>query len=248
MILQEIAFVAAPTLRSRAYAQAMEAAGLLPRAVLYLPGAEPQWEGDEAIGIEGVPGFPAPAFRPGEPVRTTLSAVPCQIELPASDINAPQVIRELGSLRETGVIYSGLPGVILRRAVLECGKRFLHVHGGFAPRYRGSTAFYYSLLAEGTLGVTALWLNESLDGGEIVARRSFEPPAIADIDRVVDPVARAGLLADVLRVCAASGRFTEPIRDDDPGQVYYVIHPVLKHLARRRVAAASAAASIGRRS
>ena len=40
---------------------------------------------------------------------------------------------------------------------------FLHVHGGWAPEYRGSTAFYYGVVREHFLGTTAMWLDEGIE-------------------------------------------------------------------------------------
>ena len=59
-------------------------------------------------------------------------------------------------LKEAGpeiIIYSGYGGVILKEKVLSQGKKFLHVHGGFLPQYKGSTTNYYSILNEGYITI-----------------------------------------------------------------------------------------------
>jgi methionyl-tRNA formyltransferase len=249
MTVLPIALLLANTFRSRAYAQMLAASGLAPSVVLAIPGVEPAWRGAPVVrvdGLRGVAGDPV-EFRPGEPAAATLAGVPW-IALPDDDINAAATRQRLLSDTSDVIVYSGMPGVILRRELLSSGRRFLHVHGGVAPAYRGSTAFYYSLLREGAMGVTALWLAEGLDAGPIIRRRAFAPPAGHEIDRVVDPLARAVMLADLLAEFRETGTFPPPVAAEGEAETYHVIHPVLKHLALRRcgslTAAPDAAASI----
>ena len=197
MMLVDTLFLATPSYRSRAYAQAMVAADLLPARILTLPGNEPVWDGATEVSVELSAGRPF-CFRPGESVAQTFAGlnVP-RIEAVSADVNSSEFIAQLATFAEPVVIFSGPGGVIVRAAALNLGKRFLHVHGGYAPQFRGSTAFYYSILDEGTIGATALWLSEVLDGGPILARRRYAPVAGVEIDRIQDPLARADLLVDV---------------------------------------------------
>jgi methionyl-tRNA formyltransferase len=234
-VLEDTLFVAAPTFRSRAYAQRMVDIGIVPSLVLALPGEEPDWEGPSrlTVELEGV-GDP-PTFSPGEPALATLTAagVPT-LEAANADVNSEDVIHQLQGLDQSVAIYSGFGGVILGRTLLECGPRFLHVHGGWAPAYRGSTAFYYSLLREGTVGATALWLEAEIDAGPILMRSAFRPPAGVEIDRAVDPVVRSHLLGKVLEERSSRGDYWPGFHDHEGAETYHVIHPVLKHLALRR--------------
>jgi methionyl-tRNA formyltransferase len=241
-----IALLLAPTFRSRAYAQVLVASGLAPEVVLGLPGGEPSWSGAPVVRVEGLgsaTGAPV-EFRPGEPARTTLAGIPW-VELPNHDIHQTWTRDRLVSESADVIVYSGMPGVILRPDLLSSGRRFLHVHGGVVPEYRGSTTFYYSLLRDGTMGVSALWLTKEVDAGPILMQRTYVPPAGHEIDRVVDPLARAVLLVDVLTAFRDSGSFPGPVvpdregsragsREGSEGEAYHVIHPVLKHLALRR--------------
>ena len=235
MILTDAAFLAAPGFRSRAYAQSMVQADLLPALVLELPGEEPVWEGPGEVRVDlGGPGGEM-IFRPDEPTRITLAAAGVPIDdIPTADINTPQVAAIIAGIEADVVIYSGLGGVLLKPPLLNCDKRFLHVHGGYAPAYRGSTAFYYSLLAEGSIGATALWLEPGIDAGPIILRRNIRPPRGIEIDRVLDPLARARVLTEVLATRGRTGSFPEGTRDSAGAETYHVIHPVLKHLALRR--------------
>ncbi|MEY2632981.1 MAG: hypothetical protein RIR00_1635 [Pseudomonadota bacterium] len=234
MILTDTLFLATPSYRSRAYAQAMSAAGLLPARVIALPGNEPIWEGAAEITVALRPGRTA-RFRPGETVAETFACLGVPVVGAVSaDVNSVEFIDQLRTYPEPVLIFSGPGGVIVRAPALGIGKRFLHVHGGYAPQFRGSTAFYYSILDEGTIGATALWLTEVLDGGPILDRRRYEPVPGIEIDRIQDPLARADLLVDVLEGRQREGRYPDGAPDGVDAHTYYVIHPVLKHVALDR--------------
>ena len=234
-MLRDVTFLAAPTFRSRAYAQAMVSRALLPARVLCLPGAEPTWAGAAEI-VRHLRGDGQECrFRPAETVAETLTdRVEVFATLASADVNNPDVVAAIEAEPGHIVLYSGFGGVIVPPRLLGTGKRFLHVHGGVAPAYRGSTAFYYSLLRDGVMGATALWLEAAIDAGPIVARRAYTPPRDVDLDRVGDPMIRADLLCEVLARRRDTGMFPAGVRDDAGAETYHVIHPVLKHLAVRK--------------
>lgn len=231
-ILPDVGIILAPSFRSRAYAQRLAQCAIAPAIALLLPGSEPDWEGVEEIDpalSEKANNF---CFRPGITASETLMSqgIPT-ITLPDGDINGDDCCSVLAAQKMKSFIYSGAGGTILSSRTLSLGPSFLHVHGGYAPAYRGSTAFYYSIIKEGCFGATALWLNEGLDTGPVLSRRTFPLPSGIDIDRIYDPAIRADLLADVMEIKVSSGDFPEAIQPDEPGETYFVIHPVLKHLA-----------------
>ena len=133
------------------------------------------------------------------------------------------------------LIFSGYRTGILRNAAFEIGKRFLHVHGGYVPDYRGSTTFYYSVLSRGMMGASAIWMDSGIDTGPVLARRQYPVPQGIDIDYVLDPLMRADTLVHVLTQRAQTGEWpdTEYFSASD-GEIFHKIHPVLKHLALRR--------------
>lgn len=233
--LHELAFFAAPGYRSRAYAQMMIALGIIPSKALIPPAQEPVWEGNSTIEVNIRGEGNSFSFAPAQSTRATLEqhGVPIDV-LPSPDINAAPCIEAIRGASQEVILYSGFGGVLLQKPVLTCGKRFLHIHGGFAPTYKGSTAFYFSLLEEGTVGATALWLNEEIDGGPIIARRKYHPPIGLEIDRIADPIARADLLADVLSERVADGKFPMGTEQHEKYSTFFIIHPVLKHIALKR--------------
>jgi methionyl-tRNA formyltransferase len=147
------------------------------------------------------------------------------------DINHEDISRHLEAHRPRLVVYSGYAGQLVKPHVLDLGFDFLHLHAGWLPDYKGSTTIYYSWLREGHCGVTALILDHDIHAGPIIARRRYPaPPQGVDVDLVYDSAIRADLLVEVLKDYGELETLrTQP--NTDEGQTYYVIHPVLKHLA-----------------
>lgn len=231
MRLESVALLAAPTTRSQAYLQALVAHDLRPERVIALGDAgsdnvsaastERAWNG---IALPDLgESLAATCVRAGIPV------VPCA----AQSVNAEEVVLALDRIKPRLVIYSGYGGQILGDRILGSAPQFLHMHSGWLPQYRGSTTLYYALLNGEDPGVTAIVLDRQIDTGPMVARRHYPKPASGmDVDRVYDAAIRADLLVRVMADYARAGELPA-IGPQDPaeGVTYYVIHPVLKHLA-----------------
>lgn len=229
-VLNSVGFLGSQSARSQLYLQQMTRHGLVPGfAVLLWPDGQRQAPVPEHVRRHAADrGFDLDAdIR--ELVRE--AGIPHCV-LPCGDPNAPEVVEAVRKMDADVIIYSGPGGAILRQPLLETGKQFLHVHPGDVPEYRGSTTVYYSLLRENGLAASAIYLEARIDAGPVLMRRHFEPPEDRTvIDIFHDPFIRSELLLDVLRLYA-EGR--EPITEHqspDAGETYYIIHPVLKHLA-----------------
>lgn len=221
MRLAGVAMLAVDSSRTRAYLAAMFAHDLEPARVLYLA----------AFGTSGL--VPVPYFQNVIPALETMRArgLPV-VPLDATDVNDPTVVAAIGAEQVDVVIYSGPGGGILRRPLLATGKRFLHVHGGALPDYRGSTTNYYSLLERGDCGASAIILNERIDGGPVLASRRFAPPADrTTIDHGYDPYLRSLVLVEVLERYRATGRLDASPQPSHGGRTFHVMHPVLRHVA-----------------
>ncbi len=146
----------------------------------------------------------------------------------AKGCNDKEVIKAVKSRKEKFFIYTG--GGILKKEILATGKKFIHVHPGIVPDYRGSTCFYYSILKEGNCGATAFFMEEAIDTGNIIMQKKYEKPDYADIDNIFDPYMRSDLLVQVIKKLK-NGKLIAKKQDLSRGEVYFVIHPVLKHIA-----------------
>ncbi|MFN8700959.1 MAG: formyltransferase family protein [Rhodospirillales bacterium] len=166
------------------------------------------------------------------PLVDTLSA--CSIPFkffPTSDVNAPEVGEELNALPSGVVVFAPAAGLLAKTALFAAGHSLLHVHPGRLPEYRGSTPMYYSLIAEGKLCVSAIFLAPEIDVGPVLMQREFALPSdLSSIDSSYDPFIRAVVLCDILRTKRDGSSF-KPNPQATSGTTYHVIHPVLKHIA-----------------
>ncbi len=151
---------------------------------------------------------------------------------PNSDINSNEVLTIISNRVEPVFIFSGFGGVLLGDDILSSGKKFLHIHGGYLPDYKGSTTNYYSLINENTIGASSLFLTKEIDCGPVLLRKKFSPPKNrTEIDHIYDSEARAKVLIETLEYYVESGSFNFELENNKGGETFYIIHPVLKHLS-----------------
>ena len=111
-------------------------------------------------------------------------------------------------------------------------KKFIHIHAGILPEYRGSTTFYFSYLQEKQVGATAIFLNEKIDCGEIITQNTYElPQEMVDTDYIYEPYIRSQVLMDVLNKYVKEGELVASSQENERAEDYFIIHPVLKHVA-----------------
>ena len=148
------------------------------------------------------------------------------------NINSDEVINTIASRAEDVFIFSGYGGDLLKDKILNTGKNFLHIHGGYLPDYKGSTTNYYSLLNENTLGASAIFLTKEIDGGPILLRKKFLPPENRqELDYNFDSEIRAKVLVECIENFVKAGSWEFKNENNQLGETFYIIHPVLKHLA-----------------
>ncbi len=155
------------------------------------------------------------------------------IVINSSDVNSEAIFTQLQLIDEDLIVFSGYPGQIVKKPLLEVGIPFLHIHCGSLPRYKGSTTIYYELLETNQCAATAILLDEKIDSGRIVGHQFYPKPTRGtDIDFKFDPEIRANLLVKVLKSHYA-GNLSFLTQNEKLYFVntYYVIHPLLKHLA-----------------
>lgn len=239
--LAGIGLLLAPTMRSRAYAQMLASRGMKPDHVFLFPSQEAQWSGPDEVTVPLDDKGRVFEFRPGEPASVTVEEMEWpSTTLPNTNINDPVVQRILGDSNLSVLVYSGMNKAIVTAETLAGCPRFLHVHGGYLPDYRAATGFYFGLLETGRIGVSAIWLDEGFDTGDLVGRAWYPNGNGLSVDAVVDPVARADLLANEFDAWIVNGAFPA-IPQTGEAENYFVIHPVLKHLALRRTSAVNIA-------
>jgi len=237
MTLDKVLFVAALSPRSQAYAQAMKAKGIRVEKVILFSGSNSTADTAEVSEdtnrtyLDNNPGIQIPDLN--IPLKQTCVSLADEvIELESDHINNALILAVLRSSNPDLVIYSGYGGQIVSQELLRIAP-FLHIHAGWLPQYRGSTTIYYSILKEKNCGVSAILLEPEIDTGAIVVRRKFSlPTADMDVDHAYDGAIRASVLIEALEEWSGQGSFMR--REHQSGsdsETYYVIHPVLKHIA-----------------
>jgi methionyl-tRNA formyltransferase len=149
-------------------------------------------------------------------------------EFPFVDINNKDLIQFVKTSPIKYFIFTG--GGILKNEILNCGSKFIHIHPGWVPNYKGSTCFYYSILQENYVGVTAFLMDVLLDTGDIIHQKKFTKPDTIYLDNIYDPYIRAETLLELLKLkLLKNNSFTK--QNPNEGETFFVIHPVLKHIA-----------------
>ncbi|MCG7537131.1 hypothetical protein [Pseudoalteromonas sp. OOF1S-7] len=160
------------------------------------------------------------------------------IECTAEDINNDEVFRILADRPEKNWLFCG--GGILGKRMFTLGKKYIHIHPGELPAFRGSTCFYYSLLHDNSLAASAFFLEPSLDSGAPLKVCKFKVNRPAQIlstnymDYVLDPWIRSETLkALLLEGVNATPQSSGTVVDT---RSYYVIHPILRALTINKLA------------
>lgn len=168
-----------------------------------------------------------------EPVLYTLRKYEIDYEIIESeDINSTIISDKIKTASEEFLIYSGFGGQILKEHLFELGKKYIHVHAGILPQYRGSTTVYYSMINENSCGASAIFLNPKIDEGDVITSDSYPiPTEEVNIDYIYEPWVRAKVLQKALEQYENNGNFNSKSQTSEGENIYYIIHPVLKHIA-----------------
>lgn len=221
MYLNDIAMVAADTTRTKHYLDELIKYDLIPQYILLLMNRD-----DDLL-----PGQVADKSK--SKIISLLKGKNIKYDISTnSDINSKEVIKSIVNRPESVFIFSGFGGVILGDDILNTEKKFLHVHGGYLPNYKGSTTNYYSMINENTIGASSIFLTRDIDCGPILLRKKFKvPDDRTKIDHFHDSVARSKVLIETLKSYVKCNSWSFEVENNQGGETFYVIHPVLKHLA-----------------
>ena len=223
MIKENIAFLLHPSLRGRAYIQRMIKNDLIPSEILLMDDVSSKIEIPSNLEF-------ADFYNPYEKPSTTLTDNNIDYSVVSStNCNDSLVIDQLKNIKSTWVIFSG--GGILQKEILSIGKNFIHVHPGKLPQYRGSTCFYYSIIKESKCFCTGFVMDEKLDSGKIIKSEEFNPPKGVDFDYVFDPWMRSVTMVNILNDLNFSKEVKLYENKPKNSEMYYIIHPVLKHIS-----------------
>lgn len=220
------------TARSRSYVQAMQHYGLEPELViLYGEPSNKPIQTDRTLMLESDSELFCPDLSIS--LEESLASAGWNIHVcNAHDLHAPELLEVFRRVAPKLTVYSGYGGQLVPGKLIEAAGKMLHVHTGWLPEYRGSTTIYYSLLNENRCAASAILLDATIDTGPVVARKHYDAPRPGtDIDYLYDTALRADLLVDVLKKYSTTGTIGEVEEQGGEELPYYVIHPLLKHIA-----------------
>lgn len=151
------------------------------------------------------------------------------------NVNHDLIYENIKSTNPDLILFSGYGSQIVKPKLIDLQIPILHIHSGWLPGFKGSTTLYYSIINDGKCGVTALILSEKIDSGNIVKKQYYPiPPPGINIDYTYDCAIRADMMIKVLKNYVDNENL-DNLEQKEKGDEYYVIHPVLKHLAILKV-------------
>ncbi len=231
MVLKDFALLAADTARTKAYLNAMIQENILPgMCIAYSDNISKMQEDAREYKKSGSDNK---YFDINMPVLylTQEAGIP-YMTVDNKDINSEQIKDIIFNLQQKYIIYSGYGGYILKPHLFRLGKRYIHVHAGILPQYRGSTTVYYSFLQERMFGATAIFLSEGIDEGEVITFETFGiPKEPIDIDYIYESYIRSKVLMKVIKKYLLEGEIIAYEQSAENAETYFIIHPVLKHIA-----------------
>jgi methionyl-tRNA formyltransferase len=223
----KVLVVAAATTRSLDYVKSIQGAGVVIEEVFILD------DGSFLPGQRDIDKAGSMSLRLNE----FCSSYSIKASMHPSNVNSDSLVCALKRSNADLAIYSGYGGQIVNNIVLSTVNFFLHIHSGALPEYRGSTTIYYAILNDDNCGATAILLDDGIDTGSIVGEMTFELPHSGDdIDFYSDVKFRSKLLIDVVSYYAQYGKFKHKKSQlAYKGASYYIMHPVLRHIARLKL-------------
>ena len=168
-------------------------------------------------------------------------------QIQIQSINDPKLIRHLDTqVKSEYVIFSG--GGILRKNILQA-KRFIHVHPGVVPDVKGAHCFLWSALVRDKIGMSAFFMNEGIDTGDIITTREYPKPKLNLkintgyvrtlgkylIDHL-DPSYRADLLVSLFKKDPDPANWSTAKQDPSDGKTYYFMHNEVMEMALLKLA------------
>lgn len=228
----EFIILCAYTARTQAYLQALQHRKLNPSLVVFYGSPlKLKLKSDRSFISGDINGIFYPDLTE-LPIDTVVRNSWHYQSIESEKINSPEMLELLSNLSPELTIYSGYSGQLVPEELLQKAGSVLHIHTGWLPQYRGSTTIYYSLLNEGRCTASALLLDVTIDTGPVLARNHYPKPAPGiDIDYLYDNTIRADLLCAIIENYIEKDELPIAIEQNSNDLPFYIIHPVLKHLA-----------------
>ena len=229
-------FIYAPNARSRAYLSLFAELNIIPAVIVQLKG---DFRESAQLSAESARFGYGRFFDVDYTLETFLTQFSPELRrVPTTRLSDSSAF---DALRPGGVdawIFGG--GGIVPRSYFDTIAPILHVHPGILPDYRGSTCWYYSYLKERKVGATAFWMDPEIDNGKVIVTRSFRVNMSLEctqplfLDHILDPYIRRCVLREALQTEELDER-SESEGNCPMGEAYFVAHPWVRYLMKRRL-------------
>jgi methionyl-tRNA formyltransferase len=157
------------------------------------------------------------------------------IKIKNAKINDPRCLKVTKNLKEKYIIYAANYGDILSKEYFKFKKKFIHVHPGILPTYKGSTTYYYEILEKNSISYSVIFQNKKIDNGRIIYDYTYDFKKTkiekSKIDHVYDPYLRSIILLSVIQKLKRMKKIKSKKQTKKDSKTYYIIHPVLKHIS-----------------
>ena len=151
-------------------------------------------------------------------------------EIETYDVNSKEILDKINEFNSDIIVFAGYGGQILKQQHFDTGKKYLHMHPGKLPIERGSTTVYYSILNNRNCSVTAFYMSAKIDDGVNLLIKEYKVPFNGvNIDLWYDNIIRADCFVNAIKTLLNNNVDTNT--ESERPEEYYVIHPILKHVA-----------------
>ena len=223
--LNNLAFLCAKNSRSIAYLQYLKKSNLLPSSIILID-TKKQYKN---IYIKKNKFFKNNLnivnFALGNKIKL--------IKLKNIKINDKNCLKAVEKLDEKYIIYAANYGDILCKKYFELNKKFIHVHPGKLPEYKGSTTYYYEILEKNSISFSVIFQSQHIDDGRVILFNKFNLKNIKkkDLDHVYDPYLRSKTLVSAISQLKQKGKVSSHAQSISGKNIFYIIHPLLKHIS-----------------
>lgn len=154
------------------------------------------------------------------------------------DFKDPDLFKLMLQDKDSFFLY--VSGGIVPKEIFEAGLKIIHTHPGLIPYTRGSDGFLWSLLTRGKLGYSCFFMNQYIDGGDLLYQeektlhdfsdqRYLIKDNYLDIYRALllsyDPHMRAQILTKTITQCGGILENLQVIeKDKNSGRDYFRMH------------------------
>jgi hypothetical protein len=151
-------------------------------------------------------------------------------------VNSKKIHALLKSLSPDIAVQAGV-GIIRARTLSMFSEGILNAHMALLPKYRGMNVLEWSLFYKDPIGVTVHFMDEGIDTGDILLKHEISLKEGDTIESLRDraETVSADLILDVISGAMCCDPVQRIRQDAAEGKLYFVMHPRLKALVRRRL-------------